>query len=162
MSCSWEEKKIRKDRLEKRKINIESEFIGAVPLHKKKKEKKNDCTEEIKKFLSEPITLDTIQSILWRIYCNHIQNINTKMKILSIKKYNHINEKHSRYDFMIYIYAPKSNIYFEFFLSTWNFLDIHCFIIDKLDTSPLKKDLSISICNWLENNLDKTIEIEIK
>lgn len=161
MSCDYEDKKDRKNKLEKRKIDIESEFVGAVPPHRKKKEKKSDCTEEIKKFLAEPITLEGIKAILMRVYRYNSDNIRNKIRVISIKKTNHMNEKYNGYDFFIYIHSPKQNHYYEFLLSHWNFVIFDLFSVDKLDTSILKQQLANALRKWFENNLNQTTRVEI-
>ena len=55
-----------KKKTNKKSIDIEAEMIGLPVAPRKKKEKKDDLTDEIRKFLSEPITLETIKKILLR------------------------------------------------------------------------------------------------
>jgi hypothetical protein len=152
MSSTWDEKKIKKQKLEKRSVNIESEFIGESTGPKKIKEKKSDLTDEIYKFINEPKSIESIKRILIRLQTRLDER---EIETSTIKIYtlpSRCNDIH----FFIVIKINHHHGY-EYLLSYSDFVSIRSFRNEKCNTSPLKKDLCWHIRNWLQDNI-KTID----
>jgi|GEM_PF-6724846 len=148
-----------KKKLVKKSIDIESEFIGKAIEPKKKKERKDDLTDEINKFLSQPINLDSIKRILMRLQgqISDYDLANSKMSIFGISTVRYYSEI-SIMDYLIRInYRKKSNL---FYLGHFILCDLCFFSPSQLDKSILRQKMAHTIRDWLEKNLNK-ISIKI-
>ncbi len=127
------------------------------------KKKKDDLTDEIKKFLSSEISLFSIKRILLKCegYKSEFDIEKSDHKFISIRKTNRINEKHTRYEFLVYVYMRKSNLYSSFTINSFGAYSSTFYSIVEMDTSLLKQQLFHKIYNWLSNNLSLTYEIHL-
>lgn len=142
-----------KKKITKKSIDIESEFIGKPVNPKNKKEKKDDLTDEIKKFLSEPITLDSIKRIMLRLKgpISEYELSRSKIFIYGIPKVS--DSQPSVSEFLIRIQTHKWS--YNYYLGWFCLCELNAFSIKKIDESNLKEDLAYHLRKWIRNNLDK-------
>lgn len=139
----------------KKKINIEDEIQGVSVDPLKKKNKPLGLTEEIKIFLKNPITLEQIKYILLRLDgpISKFQFEKSNMKIYCFNRY----DKQKIYEIIIRI---KTKDYFiTYFLNSFGLYRLGFFDVEQNEKSPLKKNLSHSIRNWIYKNLNICIQI---
>lgn len=144
----------------KKPIDIEKESAGSPVAPIGKKEKKLDLTDEIKKFLTEPITLESIKRILLRLKGPVSEQDVMKSKI---NIYGFPTNRHGKryvYDFLIMI--ETKNWTTKYFIGPMMFAYLNFFDSEKVDNSILKQNLCHALRNWLHNNLDKVRVIEDK
>jgi hypothetical protein len=142
-----------KKKLVKKSIDIESEFIGKPVDPKQKKEKKDDLTDEIRKFLDEPINLDSIKRIMIRLKgpISEYELERSRIFIYGIPKLS--NGKKSVGEFLIKIDTHKWS--YNYFLGGFFLASLNFFSKERIDESRLKQDLAHALRNWLEDNLNK-------
>ena len=124
----------------------------------KKKKKPLDITDEIKQFLSQEITLDTIKRILIRLHGPFPEEMLNKstIRIVGLPWYNgRFREVNS---FVIYITTHKT--FYSYYLGCFTFVDLCYFGIKDLENSDLKSTLSHQLRDWLIQNFDKVRIIE--
>ena len=143
-----------KKKITKNTIDIESEFIGKPVESKKKKEKKDDLTDEINTFLKETVTLDSIKRILLRLQGTiSIHDLkNSKIFVYGISTIR-FDSKISVQDYLIKINCRKNS--YIYFLN-WRFS--YClshFSKTEINKSKIRTEMTREIRNWLEKNLDK-------
>jgi hypothetical protein len=141
-----------KKKIIKKNVDIESEFVGIPVGTKVKKEKKCDLTDEIEKFLSSQITLESICEILLRLEGRWIAD---KSKIAKIKIYGLSSCGQEVDEFFIKI---KSTKFFDqkYYLTSGSFYNLRWVAQgEKLDKSILRQELRGEIWKWLCNNLDQ-------
>jgi hypothetical protein len=142
-----------KKKITKKTIDIESEFIGTPVAPVNKKEKKSDLTDEIKKFLSEPINLDSIKKILLRLRgpISDYELQRSKIFIYGIPRLSNFRKDVN--EFLIRIDTPKWS--YKYFLSWHYFCHLGYFSNEKIDKSELRDELARALRNWLDKNLDQ-------
>jgi len=142
--------------LTKKSVDIEAEMVGLPVEPKKKKEKKDDLTDEIRKFLAEPITLDRIKWILLRLSGPLSKDTCNKAKItiygLPCCQYkNHLK-------YIIRVFSKGFDE--DFFLDGFSISRISFFSVKNVDDSMLKQSLRVAIERWLEKNPESVKRIE--
>lgn len=142
-----------KKKIVKKSIDIESEFIGKPVGPHKEKEKKSDLTDDIKKFLNEPITLDSIKRIMLRLRgpISEHELQRSKIFIYGIPTIGYTGKNVSQ--FLIKVDTHKHS--YIYFLGWLCFHSLDCFSIERIDQSRLKQDLAHALRNWIDKNLDK-------
>ena len=146
------------EKISKKSIDIESEFIGSSVGPRKPKVKKNDLTQDLKEFLENKITLQSIEKIILRIEGRWVSEnpIGLNTKIYSIIP----NNKCDEYEFFIKIKCHK---YFNFmyYLTSSDFIKLERWSgNEKINKSDLRCLSSSKIYNWLVVNLHQTKVIE--
>ena len=131
----------------KKSIDLESEFIGKPVGPRRSKEKKPDATDEIKSFLENEVTRDSIKKILLRMQGPHSEHIYNKaeMFVFELSKGYYIFKIHDKkrsYPAVIYL-GPFVFTYLEGFGS------------ERLDRSFLRQKLAHAIRDWLHKNPDQ-------
>lgn len=136
---------MKKDKsLSKKSIDIESEFIGKPVGPRKQKEKRPDLTDEIHKFMKEPITLNSLKWIILRL-----------VGLASITFYDKstidIYQIHESF-YVIKIQEKKRQFPIIFYIGPHLMCELDWISVHELDKSFLRGDLSHTIRNWLAKN----------
>lgn len=140
----------------KKMVDIESEFIGAPVGQARKKDREPDLTDEMKRFLREEITLDSIKDMLIRWEGKWAVNkiTDAKIKIYAIKGFDS-----ERCEYVIKMKFLK-NLQLSFYLSRNDLFEISFFSNERLGRSMLKQEVIHKIRSWLDANPDKTIKMD--
>ncbi len=134
----------------KRTIDIESEFIGKPVGPLQKKERKADLTDEIKRFLEEPITIDGIKCIMLKLSGYKKEHLIGSWKITII----HLAEE----EYIIKIFTSKSS--HKWFLGYFFMIELHYFSAKIAHRSILKQHLVRAIRKWCVENPKHVINLE--
>jgi len=143
----------------KKKINLPADTEGLPVAPLGLKERKADITSEIKLFLQEPITLESIKYILLRLSgpITHYKYIKSKVAIAALKS------RISTYDKYDFIVAVEIGDYtYKYYVDSMEFYKLGWFSQKDLGKSSLKKELGWIIFRWLSSNLEKCQIIEAK
>lgn len=127
-------------------VDIESEFIGKPVGPRKQKEKRDDLTEEIHKFMKGVTNADEVKKILLRMlgYTSTSLYLRTLMTIYQLHK-NH---------YIIKFEIQKNAFPDLLYLSPYNFSTLECFLKNKkLDKSRLRKTFTQVLRQWLHGTL---------
>ena len=121
-------------------VDIESEFIGKPVGPKKKKEKKEDLTDEINKFLEEP-SLEGVMKVLLRSLCiSDDQRKNAKFMAYELDKGI----------YLIKITGVKGHRPFMWFMAPFHFIQLGYFSCEKWN-SMLKQRFSHELRSFMLN-----------
>lgn len=142
-----------KKKITKKSIDIESEFVGTPVAPAQKKEKKCDLTDEIRKFLSETINLETIKRILLRLRGPISEQELIKSKIIVYGFPSSFNNQIEICEFLISIETKKRK--YKYFLGIMLFFSLDFFNKEKIDNSFLKQNLAHALRKWFSENLDQ-------
>lgn len=123
-----------------------------------KKEKHLDLTDEIKIFLREDITLDSIKKILLRLHgpVSVYQMSKSKLTVISLKRF--LSDSYIFHDYIFHLNC--ANRTYNFFLGAFVFVTLDHFFAEKIDRSQLKQNLAHALKNWCYQNPDKIRIIE--
>jgi hypothetical protein len=150
-----ENKKEYKKRLTKESIDIESEFIGKPTGPRKPKEKTDDLSDEIKKFIFSPKNLATLKLILMRL-SGPISDYHVRDAKIFVYGLKSSLDRVPR-DFIVFISSKKRD--YKFFIGSRSFISLSYFSYDIIDKSLLKQSLRHEITAWLHNNPENFITI---
>ncbi len=137
-------------------ISVEDEFIRKPVGPRKPKEKKSDLTDELNKFISNPITLQTIAEILIRLQGRWISEKpgEYKIKIYGLQGFG------DEYDEFFIIIKKVKHFPLKYYLTSASLYELTWLNGKDMDTSHLKQNMRCNIFKWLCKNLDQTIKIE--
>lgn len=140
----------------KKTVDIESEFIGAPVGPTRKKDREPDLTDEMKRFLREEITLDSIKDMLIRWEGKWAVNkiTDAKIKIYAIKGFDS-----ERCEYVIKIKYSKDS-QSSFYINSYDMFEMRFFSKEVLGKSRLKQEVIYNIRAWLDANPDKTIRMD--
>lgn len=127
---------------------IEEECNGKPVSPVGKKERKSDLTQEIKKLLSEPVTLDSIKRILILMYYRNSEQTIQKSEI---EVYTPKKCKSPYRGFVITVYIKNTSV--TYFLDSWGICRLCNFPGEKLKLSDLKKEFCYAAYEYLRNNI---------
>ena len=147
---------VKKDnKLSRKPVDIESEFVGKPMAPAKKKPKKADLTDEFKDFMDKnPITLDDIKRIFIRTHGHQSEDFYQKstIKVYAIEDLPQFN-RYRKY--LIIIKTPKIQLIYYSCYS-----EIRClgWMRDELiNDSFLRNSVFSKIRNWFAENQDQIL-----
>lgn len=142
-----------KKKLVKKSVDIESEFVGKPSAPRCEKEKKSDVTDEINKFITNPITLGSIMRLLLRLKGPISEHEIEKSKINIYALPVMINSQKSFSEFFIRIQTHKWN--YNYYLGWFCLYELSAMSCEQLDKSMLKQSMAHALRKWCTENLDK-------
>ena len=125
-------------------VDIESEFIGKPVGPRKCKEKRNDVTDEIERFLKSPFTMDSVKYILLRVCLGPSDAFYSSAKI-------DIYRIHKEY-YLIKLGVRKITFPIIFVLGPLVSRELIWLGNKNLESSSLRGDLVHAIKKWLSTS----------
>src|SRR5690606_8948480 len=132
----------------KKSFQIEEECNGKSVSPVGKKERKPDLTQEIKKLLYEPVTLDSIKRILILMYYRNSEHTIQKSEI---EVYTPSKSRGHNRKFIITVYIKNTSV--TYFLDSWGIDRLCNFPGGKIKLSDLKREFCHAAYEYLQNNI---------